>query len=316
MLTYFLFLIGFVFLIKGADLLVEGAASIAKRYQISDIIIGLTIVSFGTSAPELFVNVLASYNEKSDLAFGNIIGSNIANILLILGVAAIIYPIKVQKNTIWKEIPFSIFSLILLGFFVFESLVSGAETALLSRWEGIILILFFILFLIYAFRRSKALDSESDELKAMSLGKSVSYILVGLVGLTLGGSWIVDGAIKIAYNFGLSESVIGLTIVAIGTSLPELAASAMAAYKRNSDIAMGNAVGSNIFNILWVLGFSALVKPLSYSALNNFDIWMCLGTSLVLFFILFFKQKFFLGMWKGICFLLLYMIYLYLLVHR
>lgn len=233
MLTYILFIIGFVILIKGANLLVDGAASIANKLKISSIVIGLTIVAFGTSAPEFIVNIFASVQGNTEIAIGNILGSNIANILLILGISAIIYPLATQKNTVWKEIPLSLLTAILLGVLVNDTLIDGGTFSGLTRIDGIVLLSFFLIFLYYTFGIAKVSGENSDlEIKQLSNLKSTIYIVGGLLGLVIGGKWIVDGAIKIAELFNVSQSLIGLTVVAIGTSLPELATSAVAAYKR------------------------------------------------------------------------------------
>jgi cation:H+ antiporter len=233
MLLYILFVLGFIVLIKGADLLVDGASSIAKKLDVSDLIIGLTVVAFGTSAPELFVNLLASLDGNTDLAIGNILGSNIANILLILGVASIIYPITVQKSTIWKEIPFSLLAALAMGVLANDRLIDGKSFSELSRSDGLILFGFFSIFLYYIVEVGrKTVSTKDDEVKQLSTLKSIVFILIGLIGLVLGGKWIVDGAIAMTSDFGVSQSFVGLTVVAIGTSLPELATSAVAAYKK------------------------------------------------------------------------------------
>ena len=311
MLTYILFLGGFVLLIKGADLLVDGASSIAKKLKISNISIGLTVVAFGTSMPELVVNIFASYQGNPEIAIGNILGSNIANILLILGISAIIYPLTVQKNTIWKEIPFSLLAAIIVGVLASDALIDGRSFSELSRGDGFILIGFFVIFMYYIVSIAKdASDTPDIEIKDMSNLKSAIFILGGLVGLTVGGKFIVDGAVMIAGELGLSQSFIGLTVVAIGTSLPELATSAMAAYKKNVDIAVGNIVGSNIFNIFWILGVSSLIKPLPFNPASIYDLLMTLVASLLLFGFLFVGKKHQIDKSKGIIFVLIYIGYI------
>ncbi|MBA2328373.1 MAG: calcium/sodium antiporter [Flavisolibacter sp.] len=316
MLLYILFVLGFIVLIKGADLLVDGASSIAKKLDVSDLIIGLTVVAFGTSAPELFVNLLASIDGNTDLAIGNILGSNIANILLILGVASIIYPITVQKSTIWKEIPFSLLAALAMGVLANDRLIDGKSFSELSRSDGLILFGFFSIFLYYIVEVGrKTVSTKDDEVKQLSTLKSIVFILIGLIGLVLGGKWIVDGAIAMTSDFGVSQSFVGLTVVAIGTSLPELATSAVAAYKKNTDIAIGNVVGSNIFNILWILGLSSVIKPLPFSPANNTDILMTIVASVLLFF--FIGRNHSLQRWQGIMFLLIYILYtIYLFMYR
>jgi cation:H+ antiporter len=316
MLIYILFVLGFIVLIKGADLLVDGSSSVAKKLDVSDLIIGLTVVAFGTSAPELFVNLLASIDGKTDLAIGNILGSNIANILLILGVASIIYPITVQKSTIFKEIPFSLLAALAMGVLANDRLIDGKSFSELSRSDGLILLGFFSIFLYYIVEVGrKTVSTKDDEVKQLSTLKSIIFILLGFVGLVLGGKWIVDGAIAMTADFGVSESFVGLTVVAIGTSLPELATSAVAAFKRNTDIAIGNVVGSNIFNIYWILGLSSVIKPLPFSPANNTDILMTIVASILLFF--FIGRNHLLQRWQGIMFLLIYILYtIYLFMYR
>ncbi|HEY4617306.1 MAG TPA: calcium/sodium antiporter [Flavobacterium sp.] len=317
MMTYFLLIIGFIILIKGADLLVEGASSIAQKLNVSDLVIGLTVVAFGTSAPEMFVNVFASIEGNSNIAIGNILGSNIANIFLILGVSAMIYPLAVKSNTVWKEIPFSLLAAVILGILANDYLIDNKASSELTRSDGLVLLGFFIIFMYYIFSIVKKTEQKlKEESPQMSNFRAVAYILLGLSGLVLGGSWIVDAAVKIASQFGVSEYLIGLTVVAVGTSLPELATSAMAAYKRNTDIAIGNVVGSNIFNIFWVLGISALIKPLPFQPSGNSEIAMTIVASILLFLVFFVGKKHVLEKWQGALFLLLYAGYTSFLIIR
>jgi len=315
MLTYILFVVGFVLLISGANLLVEGAASIAKKLSISSIVIGLTVVSFGTSAPEFIVSIFASIQGNTSIAIGNILGSNIVNILLILGVSAIIFPLATKENTVWKEIPLSLLAAILLGVMVNDTLIDGGTFSGITRIDGIVFLAFFIIFLYYTFGISKVSGENTDlEIKEMSYMKSSLYIVGGLSGLIFGGKWIVDGAIKIAEGFNVSQSLIGLTVVAIGTSLPELATSAVAAYKKQSDIAIGNVVGSNIFNIFWILGFSSIINPLPFSKDSDIDIIMTILSSLILFLIMFIGKKHTVERWQGIIMILIYIGYVAYLI--
>src|SRR3989338_2419878 len=317
-MTYILLILGFGALIKGADLLVEGASSIARRLKISDLVIGLTIVAFCTSAPELFVNILASMRGASDIAIGNIVGSNIANILLILGIAALIYPLKVGRGTVWKEIPLGFLAALLIFAMANDVLFDGLVFNALTRTDGLALLAFFIIFLYYTFGIAKASGEEPNvkNTKPRSLKSSSALILLGLIGLVIGGNWIVNGATAIARSLGLTEALIGLTIVAIGTSLPELATSAVAAYKKNTDIAVGNVVGSNIFNVFWILGLSAIIKPLPFQPNLNFDLFVAVIASMLLFAFMFIGRKHTLYRWEGGMFLLLYLIYLVLIVVR
>jgi len=316
MLTYILFIIGFIALIKGADLLVNGASAIAKKLKVSDLVIGLTVVAFGTSMPELFVNIFASLSGNSAIAIGNILGSNIANILLILGVSAIIFPLKVTKGTVWKEIPMSLLAALLMGVMANDYLIDQINNNALTRTDGLALIAFFIIFLYYTFGIAKN-ETNTDSVsvnKNYSLFKSVWLILLGLAGLVIGGQWIVNGAIAIAGLLGVSQSLIGLTIVAVGTSLPELATSAMAAYRKNADIAVGNIVGSNIFNIFWILGLSSIIKPLPFQPTNNLDIGMTIFSTFLLFLWMFVGKKRILQRWQGLSFISLYTGYIIFLI--
>ena len=315
MITYILFIIGFFLLIKGADLLVDGSASIAKKLKISSIVIGLTIVAFGTSAPEFIVNIFANVRGNSEIAIGNILGSNIANILLILGISAIIYPITAKKNTVLKEIPLSLLAAIVLGLMANDLIIDGASFSGITRIDGFILLSFFIIFLYYTFGITKSdKDIVEEEIKVFSYSKAVIFIILGLAGLVIGGKWIVDGAIKIAELFNISQSLIGLTIVAIGTSLPELATSAIAAYKKQSDIAIGNVVGSNIFNIFWILGANAIIRPLPFSNSSNGDIAMTIFASILLFIVMFIGKKRVIERWQGVFMVTLYAGYVVFLV--
>lgn len=321
-MIYAFFVIGFVILIKGADLLVEGASSIGKRLNLPSIIIGLTIVSFGTSLPELLVNLVASFSGSSQLAIGNVLGSNVANILLILGITAMIKPLPLTKSTYFSEIPFSLIATLLVGFLANATVFNEADPTaglLLSRYDGMVLLFFFVMFLSYVYvvaKQNKEEIGEISEIVMMSTGKSVIYILIGIVGLFFGGQWVVDGAIHIAGIFGMSESFIGLTIVAIGTSLPELVTSIIAVRKNNTDIAVGNAVGSNIFNLLWILGLSATIKPLAFEVVSNSDIFMIIIASTMLILAVIIGKRTVISRWEGLWFFLAYTAYMVFLILR
>lgn len=311
MLVYVLFAVGFVLLIKGADWLIDGAADIARKFRIPEIVIGLTVVAFGTSAPELAVNIIASVNGNNGLAIGNIVGSNIANVLLILGLCAMIRELTVKTATVWREIPFSLFAALILGYMVNDSMSRNSNVDVVSRADGFVLIALFGLFLFYTVRLGKSNLTEeipaSDDARPM--WKSIGMLLVGLAGLVLGGQWIVDGAVSLARLFGYSESFIGFTIVAVGTSLPELATSIVAVRKGNTDLAIGNVIGSNIFNIFWVLGLSAVISPVEFNASDNFSIFANIGVSAVLFGLLFIGKRHTLEKWQGGLLLVAYMAY-------
>jgi len=316
MLTYFLFALGFLFLIKGADLLVDGSSSIAKRLGVSDLVIGLTIVSFGTSAPELIVNIIASLNGASDIGIGNILGSNIANIFLILGISSLIFPLAVKREITWKQIPLNFLAAIVLFIMANDALIDGASESLLTRIDGYILISFFAIFIYYTMHLAKSEKNEVQKTHSRSVGMALLMTVIGIIGLAFGGQWVVNGAVKIANSFGWSEALIGLTIVAVGTSLPELATSAVAAFKRNTDIAIGNVVGSNIFNIFWVLGLSAVIKPLSFKPAINTDILVFMGATILLFIFSFTGGRNKIDRNEGIVFLISYIAYIVFLIIR
>ena len=290
MITQILLLaLGFVILIKGADWLVDGGSALARKYNISELAIGLTIVAFGTSMPELVVNTFAAYQSHSEIVFGNIIGSNIFNLLAILGLAGLISPLLVQSSTMWKEIPLSLFAAVLL-FLLANSFFS--ETAVLSRIDGVILLIFFGLFLYYVYKqlRGENLPQEVKH-KDFSNLKIWMFIFFGLAFLVAGGRLVVVNAVNLAEYLGISQTVIGLTIVAAGTSLPELATSVVAGVKKNNDIAVGNIIGSNIFNIFFILGVSALIKPVDYNVKFNEDLFLLIAVTVLLFIAMFSGKK-------------------------
>lgn len=316
-IEYGLFALGFVFLIKGADILVKGSSAIAKKYNISDMVIGLTIVSFGTSMPELIVSMFSAAEGNTEIAIGNVVGSNIANILLVLGVSAIIFPLKIEKTTVLTEVPFSLIAALAIGFFANVTLFGDPTGLQLSRYEGILLLLFFILFMLYIVKLSP--PNEADEVvvdQSLTIPKSILYIVIGITALFFGGKWVVEGAVKLAEAFGMSQSLIGLTVVAVGTSLPELATSAMAAYRKNSDIAVGNVVGSNIFNILWILGLTATIKPIPFQETSNFDIFMIVIASLMLILSIGVGKRNAVDRGNGVVFLLVYAAYVTFLIYK
>jgi cation:H+ antiporter len=317
MLTWIYLIIGFFILITGANFLVEGAASLAKRLHVSDLVIGLSVVAFGTSTPELFVNIFASIQGNPAIAIGNILGSNIFNILLILGVASLINPLSVTKGTVWKEIPFSLLAAIIVGVMANDVFFDKMAASQLSRIDGFILITFFVIFIYYLFGIAKDMEmSQQSDIKQMSLLKSLGMAGGGIICLACGGELVQTSAVSIASNLGVSQSLIGFTIVAAGTSLPELATSAVAAFKKNSEIAVGNIVGSNIFNIFFVLGISALIKPLPVTGQINADILVLLLASSCLFLFMFTGKKRIIDRWEGAVFLMCYISYIIFLVKR
>jgi len=316
LLSLFLLLVGLVVVVKGADFLINGASSLAKRFEVSEMVIGLTIVSMGTSAPEMIVNIFSSLEGKSELLMGNIIGSNIFNTALILGVAGMIYPLTVQRNSVRKEIPYSLFALAMLFFMVNDHLFSPTAQNLLSRTDASILLVFFVVFMIYTYSLSKQKPPESEAVKILGMGLSWLYILLGFGGLFLGGKLVVDNAVEIARMLHVSEKLIGLTIISIGTSLPELATSAMAAYKRRCDLAVGNVVGSNIFNILLILGVNGNIRPIEYDRVFNTDLLVLTGTTLVLVIAMFTLKKRKLDRGEAFFLLLVYVSYTAFIIIR
>ncbi len=318
MLTYFLFVLGFIILIKGASWLIDGSVAISRHLNVSDMIVGLTIISIGTSLPELVVNIYSGISGKSDIAIGNIIGSNISNILLILGISACVAPLPIQKSTLRFELPFSLLIAVIVGLIANFSL-SSSQTLMISRLDGIILLVFFLLFLGYIFITSQN-QSLMEEVPvpgySFSWTRSLLLVFIGIVGLFVGGKWVVNGAVDIALHLGFSERFIGLTIVALGTSLPELITSVIAAHKGNTDVAVGNIVGSNIFNLSYILGISAIAFPLSFNSFTNLDIWILILSSSLLFLATWSNGRRAILPWHGIILVILYVGYIGFTLHR
>ncbi len=306
-------LTGFFLLLAGASWLVDGAASIAKRLGVSHLAIGLTVVAFGTSAPELVVNMVAAVKGNTDIALGNIIGSNIANVLLILGCAALVRPLLVKESTVRIEIPLSILAsalLLPLGAPLLSLPFDGATAAAIGRLDGIVLIILFVFFMRYIFRMARNGAENDEPLKEYPLPTAIFLTVCGIGALPIGGEILVRSAAQVAAHFGISERVIGLSLVAVGTSLPELATSLVAAYKKNADIAVGNIVGSNIFNVFWILGISSLIRPLPVSGAGFIDIGVATGASLLLFLLVFRPTDRVISRRNGIVFLVSYGAYL------
>lgn len=312
MLTYILFFTGFVILILGANWLITGASSVGLRFGLSQLVIGLTIVALGTSLPELVINVFASIRGSTDLAMGNVIGSNITNTLLVIGVAAVIFPIKVQqiinKRDIWFNLLASIMVLLLANDFIF-----GRKHNIINQIDGLILIAIMVYYLYLSFFKDKQKTDESgEEIKILSLNKSIVFIVLGGAGLFMGGKWIISGVSQLSADLGASESALGLTLIAGATSLPELVTTIIAARKKNTDIAFGNAIGSNIFNIFLVLGCSALIKPIDFDLALNVQIGMLvLFSFLLMLFIHTGKEKTTISRREGILLIFGYFCFLY-----
>lgn len=293
---------GLLLILLGANGLTDGAASVAKRFRIPSIVIGLTIVAFGTSAPELTVSISSALKGSADIAIGNVVGSNIFNTLMIVGCTALFAPIVITRNTLKREIPLCILSSVALLICANDVFLDGSEENMLGIADGLLLLCFFAIFLSYTFAIAKRDGDttnpekeplqEEDEIRLLPVWKSALYILGGLAGLIIGGNFFVDGAGGIARGLGVSESVIGLTLVAGGTSLPELATSIVAALKKNPEIAIGNAIGSNLFNIFFVLGCSASITPMRLTGITNLDLWVLVGSGILLWlFGLFFGKR-------------------------
>jgi len=314
-------LIGFLLLVKGADYFVEGASSIAKKLRIPTFVIGLTIVAFGTSAPELAVSISAALKGSNDIAIGNVVGSNIFNTLVVLGASAAITPIAVEKGMVKKDYPLSIFAAILLGVLSLDMLLFKAPAMSLGRVDGIILLIAFAFFMYTTvkagLKERETLSSEQEEALSnmhMPMWKSILILVVGLAGIVIGGDMSVEGAKEIARIFGLSEALIGLTIVAFGTSLPELVTSVIAAKKGESGIAVGNVIGSNIFNIFFILGTSATILPMNVSSTYLYDIGMLIGVMVITYIPIAKTRR--VGRPMGIAMVLAYVAYTVYLIMR
>lgn len=317
MINILILVAGFVALIFGANKLVDASSSLASKMGIPNIVIGLTIVAFGTSTPELVVNLFASINNNAEIVLGNVLGSNIFNVLGVLGIASIIYPLSVKTNTTWLEIPLSLLAAVSVIIMANDIYLDNSSANFISRTEGLILLLFFSIFLVYNLKIAKSSSNDEEiETKNYTYLKSIMFIILGLSGLTIGGRLIVTSAVNIAQSFGLSERIVGLTIVSIGTSLPELATSIVAVRKKNVDIAIGNVVGSNIFNIFFILGISTIVTPLKVNPNSFFDIAVNILSSLLLFVFIFTGKRRKLERWKGVLFLILYLSCLVMLISQ
>lgn len=294
MLLQFVILIaGLLLILFGANYLVDGSSSIAKRFGLSEFVIGLTIVGIGTSTPEMVVSFLSAFQGKADMAIGNVVGSNIFNTLLILGASAAVFPLAISKNALKKDLPLNIGVTILLLILGLNFTLFGiGESNTLSRIDGVILLLIFAWYLWSSFKNDSTDDEEQESIKTYSPIISVALILAGLIALIFGGKLFVNAATEIAKGFGMSEKFIAITIMAAGTSMPELATSVVAAFKKKGQLALGNVIGSNISNILLILGGSALINPLSFAGMNAVDMGVLLGcTIFLLIFAITFKKK-------------------------
>lgn len=325
LINILLIIIGLIILVAGAEAMVRGAASLALKLKVSPLVIGLTVVSFGTSTPELFVNIFATLGGAPDLAVGNVIGSNLANILLVLGVSAIIIPLAVKSSTVWKEIPFALLGAVLLFLIANDLMFNDGSADIISRTEGMALLAIMLIFFYYVFGVAKkdqarprhAIEQQSDGIHQYSIFTSLIFTFLGVSGLVVGGRLLVENSVSIAQTAGLSEALIGITIIGIGTSLPELATSVVAALKKQTDLAIGNVVGSNIFNIFWIIGLTATIKPLPYNTALNVDALLVIFSTLLLFLFMFYgRKKHQLERWEGALFVAIYVLYIIYLIFR
>lgn len=285
-ISFILLIVGLVLILLGADALVNGASAVARKYGISEFVVGLTIVGIGTSAPELIVSAISAINGSSDIAIGNVVGSNISNVFMILGVTAIIAPISLTKSNLKYDLPIALGVSLLLFVLAYDSIFLGKEFNVISRWDGLILFAMFVLFMIYSFKSSASGDQNEESAESengkVNIVKSVLLIVCGLVGLVLGGRLFVNSGSDIARGFGVSDAFIGITVMAVGTSLPELAASVNAAIKKKGQMALGNVIGSNIFNILLILGTSSIIRPLTLGGITMIDMGMMILTTVMI----------------------------------
>lgn len=314
-MDYLVLIIGFIFLIKGANFFVDGSSAIAKKFRVPPILIGLTIVSFGTSAPESAVSINAALKGSNEIALGNVIGSNLFNFLLVIGISSIINPMKVQKGTILKEFPFTILTSFVLFILCADISLQGASVDVLSRADGLILLSLFSVFLYYLIEMAiLSKEDYKEETKDISLGKSILISIVGALGIMLGSEWVVDASSSIAIKLGMSQNLVGLTIVAVGTSLPELVTSITAAFKKESDIAMGNVIGSNIFNLLFILGISSAIRPIPINSIIFIDMIFLLIITILTYIFAITKRSVYRG--EGVLLSLSYIAYMAFIIIR
>ena len=309
LLEIFFIALGFGLLIKGADFLVDGAGGVAKKFNIPEIIIGLTIVSIGTSAPELFISVGSVLAGLEDFSIGNVVGSNITNLLLILGITAIITPIYFKSNTKLIEIPLCLFFTV-----VFIILCNIGNQ--ISRIDAIILLISFIFFIVYTInigKKNKEKNIDQGEIVERNVWINIVYILIGIIALKIGGDFVVNNAEKLASSFNISEHIISLTIIAIGTSLPELVTSVVSAFKKEADLAVGNVIGSNIFNMLLVIGTTGMIKPITYNPEYNVQMTILLLATILIYFFPHIDKKDQMTKSDGLMYVSMYAVYMFML---
>lgn len=317
-ITYILFALGIYLLLKSADWIIDSSTSMAKKLGVSSLIIGLTVVAFGTSLPELVVNIFAAFQGAAEVSFGNIIGSNIANILLVLGVTAMIGAIRVKSDTVWKQIPFALLAAFVLFIMASRTPLGGGPN-FLSWNDGLLLLSIFAVFLYYIFQSAKKEKKNEAKPKKEDIDPNWKIgvkLITGIIGIYFGGQWVVDGAVAVATQFGLSEYLISATIIAIGTSLPELVVCVVAAARKNLDLAVGNIVGSNIFNVLWVFGVIPFIAPIKVPRFIPLDIGVMFLATLLLFIFMFLGKRHHLSRKDGTVFVLFYLLYIAYIIIR
>jgi cation:H+ antiporter len=307
---------GFLLLIKGSEYFVSGSASFARKMGIPALVVGLTVVSIGTSAPELFVNVIAAFRGATDLSVANVLGSNLANILLVLGAGSLVAPLTLKSGTVWKEIPFSLLAGIMILVFGSDFILDGVANNAITRTDGIALLGMFIIFIVYTLGVKKDGERPEGNIEVFPATKTLWLIISGIVGLAVGGYITVEGAVGIALGMGISENLVGLTIVAIGTSLPEVVTTIQAARKNHIDMAVGGVVGSVIFNALFVLGTTAVLHPLPFANANIFDALAVLTATIILFLSLFSGKRGQIARMEGGVFLAMYAGYIIFAIFR
>jgi cation:H+ antiporter len=312
----FLFAAGFFILVKGAHWLVDGGSSLAKVLGVSDLLIGLTVVAFGTSMPEMFICTRAAINGNTGLVIGDIIGSNVTNILLILGLSAVIFPLRIQRGVIWREIPFTFIAACLVLLLGNDSFIEGNSLSGFGRIDGLVMLSFMAIYLYYLISVSNTASGEKEAgSKRPGILKPIILVIVGFVGLFFGARLIVTAAIFIAGKMRISETMIGLTVIALGSTLPELTASIVAALKKRPDLALGNIVGSNIVNIFLILGISSVIRPLPLRPQDNFAVMIAIIASFLLFASAFVGKRSVIDRWIGFVFIIIYLFYVIIVIH-
>ncbi len=310
MLSVFIVIFSIGLIVGGANLLVDGAISVSARLRIPPVIIGLTVVSIGTSLPELAISGYAAYAGHPEIAVGNIVGSNIANVLLIFGFVTLISPITILKSTLWRELPFTFMISLVLIFMINDRWTDADAENLISTWDGIILLSMMCIFLVYLYYSATSMGSSQENLKEEAAFRTGAMLVLGVLALVGGGRLFVDSLVDVAIQLGVSKAVAGLTIAAVGTSMPELVTSLVAAVRKHHDIAAGNIVGSNIFNILLILGVSSVIAPLPKGDISDLDLWVSIFSAVLMFVAALFHKNYTVGRWAGLFFLIMYVMYI------